>query len=49
MVRGPDRHLRGEPISSRLVLDQQVDGVWPSDHFGVCAEIYAAKRSHGSH
>jgi endonuclease/exonuclease/phosphatase family metal-dependent hydrolase len=45
-VRGPDRALRGEPLSCRVVLDQPVDGVWPSDHFGVLAEIQAAPRPH---
>lgn len=45
-VRGPDRSLRGEPLSARLALDECVDGVWPSDHFAVVAEIAAAKRPH---
>jgi endonuclease/exonuclease/phosphatase family metal-dependent hydrolase len=45
-VRGPDRSLRGEPLSARLVLDRPVDDVWPSDHFGVLAEIQAAPRPH---
>ncbi len=45
-VRGPDRALRGEPLGCRVVLDQPVDGVWPSDHFGVLAEIQAAPRPH---
>jgi endonuclease/exonuclease/phosphatase family metal-dependent hydrolase len=45
-VRGPDRHLRGEPIAARLALDEPRDGVWPSDHFGVVADIYAAPRPH---
>lgn len=45
-VRGPDRHLRGEPISASLALDEPTDGVWPSDHFAVVAEIAAAKRPH---
>jgi len=45
-VRGPGRHLCGEPLSAELCLDTPVDGVWPSDHFGVVAEIYAAKRHH---
>lgn len=43
-VRGPDAHLRGEPIAARLALDQPVGGVWPSDHFAVVADIHAAKR-----
>jgi len=45
-VRGPDRSLRGEPLSAQLALDQPVDGVWPSDHFAVVAEIHAAARPH---
>ena len=43
-VRGPDRQLRGEPISARVALDHAVDGTWPSDHFAVVAEIFAAPR-----
>ena len=38
-VRGPDRHGRGEPLSCRVVLDEPIDGVWPTDHFGVLAEL----------
>jgi len=45
-VRGPDRHVRGEPIAARLALDEPVDGVWPSDHFAVVADITAVKRGH---
>jgi len=45
-VRGPGRHLCGEPLSAELCLAAPVDGVWPSDHFGVVAEIHAAKRHH---
>jgi endonuclease/exonuclease/phosphatase family metal-dependent hydrolase len=45
-VRGPDRSLRGEPLSARLALDEAVDGVWPSDHFAVVAEIHGASRAH---
>ncbi|HMG52312.1 MAG TPA: endonuclease/exonuclease/phosphatase family protein, partial [Kofleriaceae bacterium] len=43
-VRGPDAQLRGEPIAARLALDQPTDGVWPSDHFAVVADIHAAPR-----
>jgi endonuclease/exonuclease/phosphatase family metal-dependent hydrolase len=43
-VRGPDRQLRGEPLSARLCFTDEVDGVWPSDHYGVLAEIQAAPR-----
>lgn len=46
-VRGPDAHLRGEPIAARLALDQPTGGVWPSDHFAVVADIHAAKRALG--
>ena len=45
-VRGPDRKLRGEPLSCRLVFDAPTGEVWPSDHFGVFAEIQAAPRPH---
>lgn len=38
-VRGPDAKLRGEPITTRIVCDEPVDGVWPSDHFGLYTEI----------
>ena len=30
---------RGVPVSSRVVGDAPIDGVWPSDHFGVLAEL----------
>jgi endonuclease/exonuclease/phosphatase family metal-dependent hydrolase len=40
-VRGPDRQLRGEPLAARVVLDEAVGEVFPSDHFGVYAEISA--------
>jgi endonuclease/exonuclease/phosphatase family metal-dependent hydrolase len=43
-VRGPDRNLRGEPLSAQLALDRPTNGVWPSDHFAVVAEIQAAPR-----
>jgi endonuclease/exonuclease/phosphatase family metal-dependent hydrolase len=46
LVRGPDRYDRGEPIAARVALDQPVDGVWPSDHFAVVAEIWATPRPH---
>jgi endonuclease/exonuclease/phosphatase family metal-dependent hydrolase len=45
-VRGPDRSLRGEPLSAWLALNEPVDGVWPSDHFAVVADIHAATRPH---
>jgi endonuclease/exonuclease/phosphatase family metal-dependent hydrolase len=48
LVRGPDRRLRGEPLSARLCFAEPQpapDGpVWPSDHFGVVTELAAAPR-----
>jgi len=35
----PPRDGRGRLLASRVVCDDEVDGVWPSDHFGVYAEI----------
>jgi endonuclease/exonuclease/phosphatase family metal-dependent hydrolase len=41
-VRGPDRLGRGDPLDARVCFDQPVDGVFPSDHFGVMANLYLA-------
>jgi endonuclease/exonuclease/phosphatase family metal-dependent hydrolase len=38
-VRGPDDRYRGEPLAARVCFDEEVDGVFPSDHFGVIATI----------
>jgi endonuclease/exonuclease/phosphatase family metal-dependent hydrolase len=38
-VRGPDKLVPGQPLSSRVVLHELTDGVTPSDHYGVMAEI----------
>ena len=38
-VRGPDEGGRGEPLTASLCLDEAIDGVFPSDHFGVVATI----------
>jgi endonuclease/exonuclease/phosphatase family metal-dependent hydrolase len=38
-VRGPDRSIRGKPLSARVVLDEVVDGITPSDHYGVLVEL----------
>jgi endonuclease/exonuclease/phosphatase family metal-dependent hydrolase len=38
-VRGPDKQGRGEPLGARVVLDEPSGGDWPSDHFGVLAEV----------
>ncbi|MBK9032558.1 MAG: endonuclease/exonuclease/phosphatase family protein [Myxococcales bacterium] len=45
-ARGPDRHLRGEPLTAWVALDQPAGDVWPSDHFAVVAEIQVAVRAH---
>ncbi len=45
-VRGPGKHLCGEPLSAQLALDAPSGDVWPSDHYAVVAEIVAAKRHH---
>jgi endonuclease/exonuclease/phosphatase family metal-dependent hydrolase len=51
MLREPDRRIdyifvqrnnddvRGEPIEARVCFDQPVDGVYPTDHFGVISTI----------
>ncbi|MCA9677625.1 MAG: endonuclease/exonuclease/phosphatase family protein [Myxococcales bacterium] len=42
LVRGPDRWHRGEPLVAQVAFDQpDDDGVFPSDHFGVYAEVRA--------
>jgi endonuclease/exonuclease/phosphatase family metal-dependent hydrolase len=38
-VRGPDSQGRGEPLVSRVCFDEPVDGIFPSDHFGVLSVI----------
>ena len=43
-ARGPDRALRGEPLSARRCFTVAENGVFPSDHYGVFAEIQAAPR-----
>jgi endonuclease/exonuclease/phosphatase family metal-dependent hydrolase len=43
-VRGPDRNLRGEPLGCELAFTGAQNDVWPSDHFGLVAEIQAAPR-----
>ena len=40
-VRGPDGRGRGEPLDAHVCFDRAVDGVYPSDHFGVSATIRA--------
>jgi endonuclease/exonuclease/phosphatase family metal-dependent hydrolase len=40
--RGPGRDRRGEPLTARVVCAQPDGAVYPSDHFGVYAELRAA-------
>jgi endonuclease/exonuclease/phosphatase family metal-dependent hydrolase len=40
-VRGDNDRARGEPLAASLCFDQAVDGVLPSDHFGVLATLGA--------
>ena len=48
-TRGPDAELRGEPMHARLAFHEGVGAgsatLWPSDHFGVYAEIMMEPRS----
>jgi endonuclease/exonuclease/phosphatase family metal-dependent hydrolase len=41
-VRGPDQRGRGEPLDSSVCFDRPVNGVYPTDHFGVTATIKVA-------
>ena len=43
-VRGPDRKLRGEPLNARVTFTTPQGDVFPTDHYGVYAEIQAAPR-----
>jgi endonuclease/exonuclease/phosphatase family metal-dependent hydrolase len=45
MVRAADRDPTLQVVSCALVFDEPVRGVWPSDHFGVLAELAAHPRS----
>lgn len=40
-VRFPDRLGHGQVLGADLVGARAIDGVWPSDHFGVLAELRA--------
>jgi endonuclease/exonuclease/phosphatase family metal-dependent hydrolase len=48
-ARGPDNELRGEPLHAELCCTNSEPGkdgpVWPSDHFGVFAELQMTPRS----
>ena len=47
-VRGPDRRFRGEPLHAELAFDTAdlsgPEPVWPSDHFGVVADLAISER-----
>jgi endonuclease/exonuclease/phosphatase family metal-dependent hydrolase len=47
-VRGPDRQYRGEPLRAELAFAAPELGgaepVWPSDHFGVVADLAITER-----
>ncbi|MEO8900425.1 MAG: endonuclease/exonuclease/phosphatase family protein [Polyangiaceae bacterium] len=48
-VRGPDRQFRGEPLRVELAFNRAEAGsaepVWPSDHFGLVADLAITPRS----
>jgi endonuclease/exonuclease/phosphatase family metal-dependent hydrolase len=50
LVRGPDAALRGEPVHTELAfaMPEVYEGgrVWPSDHFGLCADIWLIPREY---
>ena len=47
-VRGPDRQFRGEPLRAELAFNAPdltgPEPVWPSDHFGVVADLAITER-----
>lgn len=49
LVRGPDPERRGEPLVAKVAFNTPVAGteglVWPSDHFGLYAEIAVEPRN----
>jgi endonuclease/exonuclease/phosphatase family metal-dependent hydrolase len=44
MVRAP-RQGQGEPLSARVVCNTMIDGMFPTDHYGVSASIGTAQRT----
>lgn len=48
-VRGPDRQFRGEPLHAELAFHASEPApagpVWPSDHFGLVADLAVTPRS----
>jgi endonuclease/exonuclease/phosphatase family metal-dependent hydrolase len=47
-VRGPDRQFRGEPMHAEVAFNEALqtaaEPVWPSDHFGVYADLAITPR-----
>jgi endonuclease/exonuclease/phosphatase family metal-dependent hydrolase len=47
-VRGPDRQFRGEPLRAEVAFnaadESGAERVWPSDHFGLFADLAAVPR-----
>jgi len=47
-VRGPDRQFRGEPLHAELAFNLpqpgEAEAVWPSDHFGLVADLAITER-----
>jgi endonuclease/exonuclease/phosphatase family metal-dependent hydrolase len=47
-VRGPDRQFRGEPMHAEVAFNEALrtaaEPVWPSDHFGVVADLAITPR-----
>jgi endonuclease/exonuclease/phosphatase family metal-dependent hydrolase len=43
-VRGPDRQLRGEVVACTLAFDRPDGDCFPSDHYGVVADLEVAPR-----
>ena len=39
LVGEPGPRGAGHVASCRVIGDEPVDGVWPSDHFGLLAEV----------
>jgi endonuclease/exonuclease/phosphatase family metal-dependent hydrolase len=43
-VRGPDRYGRGEPLGAKLCFTEPDGAIFPSDHYGVFAELAFSSR-----
>lgn len=39
LVGYPREHGVGQVTAAQVIGNEPVDGMWPSDHFGVCAEV----------